>query len=430
VPDRIPEQIKDIAKPPAEWSQGDIDLVRSALAAKRCVYSSPPFAFGPPPRKMGFIPGLLQLDTIIFVVRCVPILLARSVLRLFSFLLCMRCGAPPDEVTNFWADFWFRLRNTHTILSMFLVHKLNPLQWKTLALNCLATALWSYFVNYVNGLITEESNYGNPCKNVSGNCDVEALRATQIGQPKSGIGPIFAATIIGILLKEPWSLLESMCIDCSPFGLCLKESSIHLQRLRTVGFYFFATSGLPLAMVLFLLAVCYTQGGPAVAIGNWAVTFFGSTCGTEVWIASLIFFAKGYRTEIEWRRGMLDTEAPAEKKSGCLSCGGRGREEPAIKPTEPPAKQVMQPPTPVSVLSNEGAAPAQDFSALAAQISALEDRFVELKTQTDLALLDCASMKLSLQMEDTEAPATDAAMERQRSTAAAADPRRIPSLRL
>ena len=186
-----------------------------------------------------------------------------------------------------------------------------------------------------------------------------------------------------------------------------------------------------LAMVLFLLAVCYTQGGPAVAVGNWAVTFFGSTCGSEVWIASLVSFAKGYRTEIEWRRGMLDTEAPAEKKPGCLSCGGGGTKEvPAIKPTEPPAKQVMQPAVQVSLSPNEGAAPAQDFSALAAQISALEDRFVELKTQTDLALLDCASMKLSLQMEDTEAPATDAAMERQRSTAAAADPRRIPSLRL
>ena len=127
---------------------------------------------------------------------------------------------------------------------------------------------------------------------------------------------------------------------CWPF-CCLSDISMALQRLRLAGFYLFGILGLPIVLVLFLLAVCYTQGGPAEAIGNWAITLFGSTFGADM-IVFFLTFSKGYLAEIEWRNGPkapTDAEAPAaaEESADVQS----DHQAPEVSADQAPGEQVM-----------------------------------------------------------------------------------------
>ena len=459
VPDRIPE--RDMH----QWSAGDKSLVRNALAKERLVYSAPPLTFGPSPAPLGMVACWLY-----FLLRGLPVLIFVSLRRLLGYMLCMRWGKPPDEVSNFWADLWFRLKNVHTVISIVAVHPLNPKRPTTRFLNALATALWAFFVNYINGLITEESFNGNVCKNQGPNCDAQALRATTVGVPKSGPGPVFATTILSIALKLPWTAYEDTCLNCWPF-CCFDDASYCLQRLRTAGFYLFGIFGLPVAMVLFLLAVCYTQGGPAVAMGNWAITFFGSIFGLDMAIF-LINFAKGYRTEMEWRSTKPDDpETPA--KPGCLPCG----KAPATSPTTQPEVQVMlhmvrhaggprvrvrvcapiclidtreqeeheaegvhpqpqwTPPAAVVVVAAAEDVPASSLATVAEKVTTLEQQLADLSAQADAALRDCSALKAALQMEEKKKQqhaAPPAAADHQAPAYAmeSAGPKKIPALRL
>lgn len=227
VPDRIPGIQLEV------YSKDDAKVVAGALSDGLLVYSRPSYSLGSP-GIVGFLTGF-------------PMLLARSLGRLIPG------GAPsaPDALGNFWRDYAFRMKQTHTVLSIFYVHPLNPSRASTNFMIFLNAALWSYFVNFITGFVGQQLGNTNlglrapvDCSGGRRQCDYAAAEAAQGNSLGSSPLAMFIVTFISILLKSPWSWYMSSVLTCWPF-CCLANTSGLLYGLRRFGFFFFWRYGLP-----------------------------------------------------------------------------------------------------------------------------------------------------------------------------------------
>ena len=221
--------------------------------------------------------------------------------------LCRCCCAAPSwyGVDALLKDMWFYFKQHHALLCImpYLRHPLHPVARHVHIVSFLTQALFTYFTSYVLELanVGADSNedYTLECGR---NCDAEVHQAASgYGHSAMNSGAstspavIVAIGIISALFNTPWKVLQTMLTSCFCCFCCNSRSRFRVQ-LAGVGFRLWSIVGLPVAVVLFVLAIDGARNPNLTAL-KWAISIISAQLGFDN-IFAVIAFLRAYRAEL------------------------------------------------------------------------------------------------------------------------------------